>query len=53
MKLSKENLQFIDTYLLNSNVVHTDVRLELTDHVASAIEKELTENTNTTFFFFF
>jgi hypothetical protein len=50
MKLSKENLQFIDTYLLNSNVVHTDVRLELTDHVASAIEKELTENTNTTFY---
>ncbi len=50
MKLSKENLVFIDTYLLNSNVVHTDVRLELTDHIASAIEQELTENTTTTFY---
>ncbi len=50
MKLSKENLQFIDTYLENSSVTFTDVRMELTDHVASAIEQELVENPTTTFY---
>ena len=50
MKLSKENLQFIDTYLENSSVTFIDVRMELTDHVASAIEQELTENPTTTFY---
>jgi hypothetical protein len=53
MKLSKENLQFIDTYLENSSVTFIDVRMELTDHIASAIEQELTENTNTTFYHVF
>jgi len=50
MNLSKEELQFIDTYLKNSDVIYTDVRLELTDHVASAIEVELEENPNETFY---
>jgi len=50
MNLSKEELQFIDTYLKNSDVIYTDVRLELTDHVASAIEAELEENPNETFY---
>ncbi len=50
MNLSKEELQFIDTYLKNSDVVYTDVRLELTDHIASAIEEELEENPNETFY---
>ena len=50
MNLSKEELQFIDTYLKNSSVIYTDVRLELTDHIASAIEEELEENSNETFY---
>lgn len=50
MNLSKEELQFIDTYLKNSDVIYTDVRLELTDHVASAIEAELAENPSETFY---
>ena len=41
MNLSKEELQFIDNYLENSGVIYMDVRLELTDHIASAIEEEL------------
>jgi len=50
MNLSKEELQFIETYLKNSDVVYTDIRLELTDHVASAIEVELEENPSGTFY---
>ena len=50
MNLSKEELQFIDTYLKNSDVIYTDVRMELTDHVASAIEAELEESPNETFY---
>jgi len=50
MNLSKKELQFIDTYLKNSDVIYTDVRLELTDHVASAIEVELEENPSKTFY---
>jgi len=50
MGLSKEELQFIDTYLKNSEVIYTDVRMELTDHVASAIEQELNENPSETFY---
>ena len=50
IKLTKENLQFIDTYLENSEVVYTDVRMELVDHVASAIEVKMEENSNETFY---
>lgn len=50
MNLSKEELQFIDNYLENSDVIYTDVRLELTDHIASTIEEELAENADATFY---
>jgi hypothetical protein len=50
MKLSKEELQFIDTYLVNSDVNYIDVRLELTDHIATAIEQELEGQTARTFY---
>ena len=50
MNLSKEELQFIDNYLENSDVIYTDVRLELTDHIASAIEEELEESPSKTFY---
>lgn len=50
MNLSKGELQFIDTYLKNSDVIYADVRIELTDHIASAIEEELIESPNKTFY---
>jgi hypothetical protein len=40
MKLSKENLVFIDDYLIKNKVKHWDVRMELTDHIASLLEEE-------------
>lgn len=50
MRLSKEELQFIDTYLINSDVNYIDVRLELTDHIATAIEQELEGQATRTFY---
>ena len=43
MKLSKDDIQFIDTYLENSDFRHVDIRMEMLDHVATAIEKEIAE----------
>ena len=37
-KLTKENIRFIDTYLLNSSVYYKDIREEMIDHVATAVE---------------
>jgi len=42
-KLSKEELEFIDNYLKNSGVEYIDVRLEMLDHVASAVEIKMKE----------
>ncbi len=45
MNITKENTQFIDQYLKKSEVVFDDLRLELVDHVASAVSnKMLSEN---------
>jgi hypothetical protein len=41
MKLTKENLQFIDTYLENSDVVYVDIRLEMVDHIATGVEEKM------------
>ncbi len=41
MKLSKENIQFIDTYLQNHDVFYVDVRFEMIDHIASAVEEKM------------
>ncbi|MBF8148989.1 hypothetical protein ITJ86_03720 [Winogradskyella sp. F6397] len=41
MKLTKEDIQFIDTYLENSDVVFADIRMEMVDHVASDIENQI------------
>ncbi|SDR75916.1 hypothetical protein SAMN04515667_0570 [Formosa sp. Hel1_31_208] len=43
-KLSKDNIQFIENYLENSEVFYADIRMEMTDHVASAIEKRMADN---------
>lgn len=37
-KLTTDEIQFIDTYLANSGVEYLDIRYEMTDHVATAIE---------------
>jgi len=40
-KLDQEELEFIDNYLKNSGVEYIDVRLEMLDHVASAVEAKM------------
>ncbi|MGV3461624.1 MAG: hypothetical protein ACO1N9_14340 [Flavobacterium sp.] len=39
-KLTQEQLAFIDRYLENAGIVYFDVRLEMADHVATAIEQK-------------
>lgn len=41
MKLSPENIQFIDNYLKNSEVIYYDIRMEMLDHVATAVEQKM------------
>lgn len=43
MRLTKEEIQFIDQYLKKSEVVFDDLRLELVDHVASAVSCKMME----------
>ena len=45
MSLSSENIKFIDNYLKNSEVIYYDIRMEMLDHVATAVERKMqTEN---------
>ncbi|WP_296315208.1 hypothetical protein [Winogradskyella sp. UBA3174] len=44
MKLSKEEIQFIDNYLIKNEVKYWDVRLELLDHIVSAVEDKIVNN---------
>ncbi|WP_299524254.1 hypothetical protein [Winogradskyella sp.] len=39
--LSKDQIHFIDNYLENSDVLYADIRMEMVDHVGSAIEKQM------------
>ncbi len=41
MKLSKEEIKFIDTYLQKSDVIFVDLRAEMTDHIATAVEEKI------------
>lgn len=41
MSLTKENIKFIDTYLKNSDIMFTDVRTEMVDHIATAVSEEM------------
>lgn len=43
MKLTPEQLQFIDNYLTNSGVFYADIHAEMMDHVASAVETKMQE----------
>lgn len=40
-KLSREEIQYIDNYLIKSKVKYWDVRMELLDHIASAVEEKI------------
>ena len=45
MKLIPENIKFIDNYLKNSEVICYDIRMEMLDHIATAVEQKMeTEN---------
>jgi hypothetical protein len=47
MKLSKENIQSIDNYLKHEQVVYFDIRMEMVDHIANAVEEKMeVENLN-------
>jgi len=41
MKLDKSQIEFIDAYLQKSDVYFVDIRAELTDHIASAVEEKM------------
>ncbi len=41
MNLTLENIKFIDNYLKNSEVIYYDIRMEMLDHVATAIEQKM------------
>jgi hypothetical protein len=41
MKLSNEEIKFIDTYLQNSDIIFVDLRAEITDHIATGVEEKM------------
>lgn len=41
MKLTPQKIQFIDNYLKNSEVIYYDIRMEMLDHVATALEQKM------------
>lgn len=43
MKLTKEQIQFIDEFLQRNDVVYVDIRAEMTDHIATAVEERMQE----------
>lgn len=46
-KVTLQDLKFIDNYLQKSEIFYDDIRMELTDHIASAVEeKMLTKNSD-------
>lgn len=40
MKLTKENILYIDEALLDAGIKYADIRYEMTDHVAAALEEQ-------------
>jgi hypothetical protein len=43
MKITKQNIQFIDNYLKRNNVIYYDIRMEMLDHILNGIENEIKE----------
>ena len=52
-KLTKEDIQFIDNYLDNSEIIYADIRMEMTDHVASEIESLIKADESQSFYVVF
>lgn len=52
-KLNKEDIQFIDTYLSNSDIFYEDIRIEMIDHVASEIEEKMNDGDKRGFYSIF
>ncbi len=50
MALSKGDIIFIDRYLLNSGVEFLDIRMEMIDHIASAIETHIKNGDKRSFY---
>jgi len=44
MKLTKDQIQYIDNYLIKNEVKYWDVRLELLDHIALSVEDHMNIN---------
>ena len=49
-KLTNDQIQFIDIYLKKSDVIYDDIRQEMVDHVATAIETELSQDEDKEFY---
>ena len=45
MKLSKQEIQFIDNYLQKHDVIFVDIRAEMIDHIATAVEDKMDKET--------
>lgn len=52
-KLSIDNIQFIEIYLKNSGINFVDIRMEMTDHIASSIETEIDKGDSRDFYYIF
>lgn len=48
MTLTKQNVQYINQYLKENHVIFDDIRIELVDHISTAVEFEMVKN-NTSF----
>lgn len=52
-KLTPQNIQFIENYLENSDIIYADIRMEMTDHVASALEDKINQGDRRDFYYIF
>ena len=53
MKLTTKDIQFIDNYLDNSDIIYADIRMEIVDHVASDIESRIESGDTRDFYYVF
>jgi hypothetical protein len=44
MKLTKQNIQFIDNYLKSKGISYLDIRLEMIDHIACEMETKISSH---------
>lgn len=49
-RLTKDEIQFIDNYLLKADIQYEDLRIEMIDHVASEIEHQMSVEDNKGFY---